>query len=1494
MKLISMHVDDFGGLHNYNYNFDEGLNVVLHDNGWGKTTMASFLKAMLYGFDSKRSKDITENERRRYFPWQGGTYGGSLDFEADGVHYRIYRTFGETPRFDKVKIVNVDKKTTAKIDPEKIGETLFRLDASAFQRSVFINQNGLSIDGAASSIHTRLNALVSQANDVAAYDEAIAKLSSQIKIFEKTGSRGQIGDITRQIAALEHQRDKFEADLAAQDDARSRISQIDILLSSISEDIEKKKKKLDEVSGEAKKREAAKKLLDDINNQVAQLQVQIDTIKADLGGRIPTQEEIDSVKRQKQTAAALTIQIQELKENFEKLSADYNGLLEKYNGSMPTVSQLDEMQGIYGELQGILSTGSEEQDAAGTIPDGYAEVKAAADQNADYIKKLTITVGSQMTLQQLIRKLESQDRDIQQEENSWAERKKRFAALSEETERLQTEVDGQQQYAPSVLEPVIAGISDLQKKQQILSQKKTSKQAEIDREKTGWADKKKRYAALRAEADEAHSEVVAVASYCPEKVDPILRELEDIQKKQQLIDVKVDSLTALTPEQETVLAEYCGVLPDADEGNRILKQYRSASANRAEAQRLSSILEGEKSKADSLRVSLDQFGTVSASTVSPVEEPKKPAGGAMIGIGSAIAVIGAVLIFMITPVMAVAAVIGAVLAAVGVVSNQRYKSKLQAYEAYQEAAGKQREIDNKKAEIQVQMNSVMASVAELEKKIADLINHAASDETAVAAWLHKWQSEAEPSETAISQVMDNAENVRKLRKKKQEIAQVQESINLLRNEIAELKADILAQYPGLADKSTSDSLSFLRSAETDYKIKLDKQKTAVRNLERFIAEAKVPEKQFEEEESPRIAELQTQLIQIESGIESFIQAAKTYEMQYPEIAGMSCDDALALLRGKLSTYKVSDGQLRAAIHAQQKYLADIKVSQEQLTSEDSPRILGMISQRDATAKSINEMLSRNNDVLMQIGLNITTENAQGVLRKAEHMLNAYKQQEDKLKGRADRQQRRQKQIEQLQSKLASKLPSLQGRFPDLDVPERLALVRENVADAGKLREKIREIEEDKRKQTVKLSDASAAVEKFLTSYGVFTPESDDLLAEICTKAAMFTEVMAAIQQLEKQRASVGKDQGTGAHEVGAEETELKTQIANLEGRRDTLLVEYTQKADFIRQADLSLEQYPDVVAQIRQLYDQKQKAMGTLAMLKRTIHLITKAKENLADRYLSKVEQLFNNYMHIWLNNEAVRGILDIDFNITIEENDKTHVAEGYSTGYCDLIDFCMRLALVDTLFESEQPFLILDDPFVNLDADRLDKALELLNVMAANKQIVYFVCHPIRAVEANTNSASRAEFIRLAESTRKTIEGRQAVNTGRKLHVHKSPKDLYRVTTGSAPLAFKPAKPDYVITNNIFSLNFVMNGTATTKDVSYELFFIDVNGRVLNDRQLIEIKDGKISAQRIRFCLNTRDDSGNQYELMVRESGQDDFEVAARIPFKAKLAFTGTDSFEL
>ena len=1495
MKLISIHVDDFGILHNYDYNFDDGLNVVLHDNGWGKTTMAAFLKAMLYGYDNKRSKDITENERKRYLPWQGGKYGGSLDFEAEGIRYRIYRTFGDTPRYDKVKIVNLDTKTTAKIDPEKIGETLFKLDASAFQRSVFINQNGLSIDGAASSIHTRLNNIVSQANDVAAYDGAIARLTQQTKIYEKAGAKGQIGDITRQITNLEHQRDRLEADISAQDEARVRISQIDVLLNDINEKLADQKKKLDEISGEVKKREASKKLLEDISAQIADLQKKIDDIKEKLGGSIPTANETDAVKRQKQAIDILTVQIEELETSHAKLNADYTALLEKYGDSMPTTTQLDEIQQIYGELQGILSTGNEETTPEKIETEGYEIIAGAAATDADYISKLEITVGSQMTIQQLISKLEACDRNIMRESESWSSKKERYAVLTSDVEQARSDVKAQEQYRPEVIDPVISGLNEVQSKQQRLAQEEASLKNAIQREEDTWAGQKARYSALQADVDALKLSAQTDEKYNTAAVGTAISKLEDIQQRQQIIDVKRESIsgTSLTPEQEEILSASPEELPNSTEGNEILKKYRKTAQHQAEIQGLSARLEGEKSKAESLRTSIDQLSLAGGTDSAPVEQPKKPAGNALIAAGAAIAVIGILLIFVLAPFMAAVAVLGAALMILGIVRNNEYKTKLRAYELYKAAESKNQEAMERKAELQNQLKAVQASVSDLEKQISNHRSELESDETEVAQWLSKWAPEGTAaSETAIAYVIDNAEEVRKLRKKKQAVSETQSFVESESAKLASERAEVDAQYPEVVGMPTGEALSLLRAADTERKIKEDKLKTALHSLDEFLTEAKIPAETFRAEKSPKIAELRIKLQKVESELAETDKSCKAFCEIYPEIEGLSFNDALDLLRGKQSAYKVSDSRLQTAIRNESKFVADAKITREQLAMPESPNISALTEAENETRSALDQTLKDANEVLKSIGLSINADNAQHVLRQAEQTLNAYKQQLSILNSRAERQQKRQRQIDELQKKLAEKTSVLSGRYAELEMPERLALIRKNISDAAKLKEKAAETERDLKKKKSELENANNIINIFSAKYGKFEPQTDDILSEIYAEAGSYTELTSAMRQLEKQRSSIEAEQSSQTHQVSAEEVSLRNMISALESRKDALLVEYTQKSDFIRQADQSLERYPDVVTEIHQLYDQKQKAQNTLVMLKRTIRLITKAKENLADRYLSKVEQLFNSYMHIWLNNDAIKGILDVDFNIAIEENDKSHVAEAYSTGYSDLIDFCMRLALVDTLFENEQPFLILDDPFVNLDAERLDKALELLNVMAANKQIIYFVCHPIRAVEAGAGSASREKFVQIADATRREIEKRQVSGTGSKKPVRKSLKDLYKVASPGSLPPFKPAKLDYTITNNIFGMNFVINSAVPAKDNSYELFFIDANGRILNDRQLIEIKDGKLSVERVQFCLNSRDDSGNSYELMIRESGQDDYEVIARIPFKAKLAFTGTDSF--
>ena len=104
MKLRSCHIDNFGKLSDLHLEFQDGVNLFHEPNAWGKSTLAAFLRVMFYGFDSKRESGLFDKERVVFRPWQGGTYGGELDFSYQGKEYRISRTFGKTEKTDPISL----------------------------------------------------------------------------------------------------------------------------------------------------------------------------------------------------------------------------------------------------------------------------------------------------------------------------------------------------------------------------------------------------------------------------------------------------------------------------------------------------------------------------------------------------------------------------------------------------------------------------------------------------------------------------------------------------------------------------------------------------------------------------------------------------------------------------------------------------------------------------------------------------------------------------------------------------------------------------------------------------------------------------------------------------------------------------------------------------------------------------------------------------------------------------------------------------------------------------------------------------------------------------------------------------------------------------------------------------------------------------------------------------------------------------------------------
>ena len=49
MKLISYHIENYGKIHDFDGEFNGGLTDLCEENGYGKTTLASFIRASKAG-----------------------------------------------------------------------------------------------------------------------------------------------------------------------------------------------------------------------------------------------------------------------------------------------------------------------------------------------------------------------------------------------------------------------------------------------------------------------------------------------------------------------------------------------------------------------------------------------------------------------------------------------------------------------------------------------------------------------------------------------------------------------------------------------------------------------------------------------------------------------------------------------------------------------------------------------------------------------------------------------------------------------------------------------------------------------------------------------------------------------------------------------------------------------------------------------------------------------------------------------------------------------------------------------------------------------------------------------------------------------------------------------------------------------------------------------------------------------------------------------------
>lgn len=349
MRLISCTIENFGKLNNVTYDFSERCNTICEDNGWGKSTLASFIRVMFYGFKNENKKKLTEKERNRLMPWQKGVYGGEVVFEADGVVYSLRRTFGKKQADDEFMLVRKDTNMECNDFSSDIGEELFKIDSQSFERTVFIGQSDC-VTSTTDSINAKIGNLADNTDDINNFETAVGKLAAQINNITSTRATGSIAKRRSRITELQAQINNYsEIDKTIEEQTGIRDE-----LCRKREELKAHKEKMQEqqkVLSAKKDVQALKEKYQLLGRECDNKKSTFETYRSYFNGEIPDRQDVRNQIELLNEAARISGMLKQLDENELKR---FDELKIMFEDGTPDEDVLDEWQNLVirlGELK---------------------------------------------------------------------------------------------------------------------------------------------------------------------------------------------------------------------------------------------------------------------------------------------------------------------------------------------------------------------------------------------------------------------------------------------------------------------------------------------------------------------------------------------------------------------------------------------------------------------------------------------------------------------------------------------------------------------------------------------------------------------------------------------------------------------------------------------------------------------------------------------------------------------------------------------------------------------------------------------------------------------------------------------------------------------------------------------------------------------------------------------------------------------------------------
>lgn len=251
VTIEKIEITAFGKLKNTVVKANEGLNILSAPNESGKTTLASFIRFVFYGFVNGRAQTLSENDKKLYLPWGGEAIEGSITLTADGKRYTVSRVCTPSGK-ESSEIINRTTGSSEFVGAVP-GEVFFGVGEDVFSRTLFFRQLTLP-QNKDEIVAQRLQNIAISADEQVGSEKAkeklkkcknelvgkagngiIPKMIAERDAIEETlsltsGTRNDVNRLREEIKLKRANLAKAEANLAALETERENIEKYDALL----------------------------------------------------------------------------------------------------------------------------------------------------------------------------------------------------------------------------------------------------------------------------------------------------------------------------------------------------------------------------------------------------------------------------------------------------------------------------------------------------------------------------------------------------------------------------------------------------------------------------------------------------------------------------------------------------------------------------------------------------------------------------------------------------------------------------------------------------------------------------------------------------------------------------------------------------------------------------------------------------------------------------------------------------------------------------------------------------------------------------------------------------------------------------------------------------------------------------------------------------------------------------------------------------------------